>query len=104
MAKVCQALVQTMSRERVGEVRRMQPLDVGFSLSEPALRASRDLRISRRRSLVYIKGTNSTLLRHVNRKFFYKKWTRKISISLAPYRLAKIINSIFIVISSISVL
>ena len=39
------------------------------------LRASGDLLISRRRNLVYIKGTNSTLPRHVNRKFFYKKWT-----------------------------
>ncbi len=41
------------------------------------------------------KGT-PLLLRHVDRKFFYKKWTQKISISLAQYRLAKSITSIFI--------
>ena len=33
---------------------------------------------------------------HVDRKFFHKKWTQKISISLARYRLAKSITSIFI--------
>ena len=36
------------------------------------------------------------LSHHVDRKFFYKKWTQKISISLAQYRLAKSITSIFI--------
>ena len=41
------------------------------------------------------KGT-PLLSRHMNRKFFYKKWTQKISISLARYRLAKSITSIFI--------
>ena len=43
----------------------------------------------------YEKKATPLLPRHVNRKF-YKKWTQKISPSLALYRLAKIINSIFI--------
>ena len=41
------------------------------------------------------KGT-PPLPRYINRKFFYKKWTLKISISWARNRLAKSITSIFI--------
>ena len=41
------------------------------------------------------KGT-PPLSRHVDKKFFDKKWTQKISISLVQYRLAKSITSIFI--------
>ena len=41
------------------------------------------------------KGT-PLLSRHVNRKFFYKKWTQKINTSIARYRLPKSITSIFI--------
>ena len=41
------------------------------------------------------KGT-PLLSRHVDRKFFYKKWTQKISTSIVRYGLAKSITSIFI--------
>ena len=41
------------------------------------------------------KGT-PPLSRHVNRKFFYKKWPQKVSTSIARFRLAKSITSIFI--------
>ena len=54
------------------------------------------LNFRRLKPFLYGRKGTPPLSRHVNRKFFNKKWTQKISISLARYRLAKSITSIFI--------
>ena len=73
-------------------IRRIRPRGAEW----PMTASARPLNFSPPKPCSYERKAPPLLPRHVNRKFFNKKWTKKISPSLAWYRLVKIINSIFI--------